>query len=329
MVTWKEQRRNRDEEFNRLNSKLKGFTERSFKDPDEDKFWEPVVDKAGNGLAIVRWLPAPPMDYERDPEALPVVRWWSHGFQYPALVGQWYIEKSRTTLGEADPCGEMNQKFWNSGNEALKKIVTGDPNVKPKAIAGSKRKENFASGLYIVQHDARPSDNGKCFLFKYGPKIFGKLQEAQNPKSPTKTALNPFDPGIGGANFALVISKNEGGQRSYDSSEFYPPSALFQNDDDFEAVYAQAYSLMDLIDPKKFKTYDQLKARLEKVMGGSDFIEAVLKGGGASYTPSVESKPATTRKTTKPVVETHEETPPWENTSDETDISEFEKLLKQ
>lgn len=333
MITLREQRKNRDAEFNRINSKLKSFNERSFKDPDDDTFWEPVVDKAGNGLAIVRFMPVPPQDYERDKEALPIVRWWSHGFQYPAVTGQWYIEKSRTSLGEDDPCGEMNSMFWNSGDERQKRIVTGDPNAKPKAIPGSKRKENLAAGLYIVQHDARPSDNGKLFRYKFGPKIFAKLQEAQNPKNPLKAPIDPFDLGEKGANFVLVISKNDGGQRSYDSSEFGPAESLFSlpngepDYDKLEALYAQCYSLADLVDPKKFKTYEKLKERLVKIFGTEDFAAAVSGRVAPPTFTSVESKPAV-RTTAKPVVATHDETPPWEDNADDSDISEFTKLLQ-
>jgi hypothetical protein len=68
----------------------------------DDRFWTPTVDKAGNGYAVIRFLPASAN------EDVPFVRVFSHGFQGP---GGWYIEESLTTIGQKDPVGDMNQTY--------------------------------------------------------------------------------------------------------------------------------------------------------------------------------------------------------------------------
>ena len=40
----------------------------------DERLWKPTVDKAGNGYAVIRFLPAP------EGEDLPWVRYWDHGF---------------------------------------------------------------------------------------------------------------------------------------------------------------------------------------------------------------------------------------------------------
>ena len=59
---------------------------------NDDRFWYPETDKAGNGSAIIRFLPSSAVDGE---EGLPWVRTFSHGFQGP---GGWLIENCLTTL---------------------------------------------------------------------------------------------------------------------------------------------------------------------------------------------------------------------------------------
>ena len=159
--------------FDNLNAqlqKLGGNEQKSFGD---DRLWKPDVDKAGNGYAVLRFLPAP------EGEDMPFVRIWDHGFQGP---GGWYIENSRTTLGDADPVSEYNSQLWNSGIESNKDIVRKQ-----------KRRLSFYSNIYVVNDPAHPENEGKVFLYKYGKKIFEKLEDLMNPQFPDDAAVNPFD----------------------------------------------------------------------------------------------------------------------------------------
>jgi hypothetical protein len=214
----------------------------------DDKFWKPEVDKAGNGYAVIRFLPAPSVDGE---DALPWVKVFNHGFQGP---GGWYIENSLTTLNQKDPVSEYNTQLWNSGVEANKEIARKQ-----------KRRLSYISNIYVVEDSKNPDNEGKVFLFKFGAKIFDKINEAMNPAFEDEKAMNPFDFWTG-ANFKLKIRKVEGYQ-NYDKSEFAAPSPLLADDDKLEEIWKSEHSLKEHLDPANFKSYDELKAKLNKVLG--------------------------------------------------------------
>ena len=227
-----------------LNAKLAKVSGNSESKGADDRFWTPTVDKAGNGYAVIRFLPAAP------DEDVPFIRMFDHGFQGP---GGWYIENSLTTLNKPDPVSEYNTKLWNSGIEANKEIARKQ-----------KRRLHFISNIYVVQDSGNPDNEGKVFLYKYGKKIFDKLNEAMNPQFADEEAVNPFDLWAG-ANFKLKIRQVEG-YRNYDKSEFDKPSALLNDDSALEMIWKKQYSLNAFLDPSNFKSYDELKAKLLKVL---------------------------------------------------------------
>ena len=202
----------------------------------DERIWKPVVDKSGNGYAIIRFLP--------EPEGcdLPWTRVYTHAFQGP---GGWFIENSLTTLGQKDPVSEHNSQLWNSGSDANKEIARKQ-----------KRRLSYYSNIYVVSDPANPENEGRVFLYKYGKKIFDKIQEAMKPEFADETAINPFD-FWSGANFKLKIRRVEGYQ-NYDKSEFDRPSALFDDDAKLEEIYNKQYDLNDFVAPDKFKTYEAL-----------------------------------------------------------------------
>ena len=226
-----------------LNKKLASAAGNESKGSD-DRFWSPTVDKAGNGYAVIRFLPSPPN------EDVPFVRVFDHGFQGP---GGWYIENSLTTLGKTDPVSEHNSKLWNSGIEANKEIARKQ-----------KRRLHFISNIYVIQDSGNPANEGKVFLYKYGKKIFDKLNEAMNPQFADEEAVNPFDLWAG-ANFKLKI-RNVEGYRNYDKSEFDKPGPLSTDDSELESIWKKQHSLQSFLDPSNFKSYDELQAKLLKVL---------------------------------------------------------------
>jgi len=238
-------KRNSSSNFEKLNKELNKLNSNSNNNGDIENLWKPATDKAGNGYAVIRFLPAP------NGEDVPFVRIWDHGFQGP---GGWYIEKSLTTFGETDPLGELNSQLWNSGSDADKEIARKQ-----------KRRLSYYSNVYIVKDPANPENEGKVFLFKYGKKIFDKLNDLMNPSFEDEAPVNPFDFWTG-ANFKLKIRKVEG-YPNYDKSEFDSAGPLSDNDDELEAIYKKQHSLQALLDRKNFKTYDELKARLDRALG--------------------------------------------------------------
>ena len=211
----------------------------------DDRLWKPEVDKAGNGYAVIRFLPAP------DGEDLPWAKLYTHAFQ---SSGGWYIENSLTTLGQKDPVSEHNSQLWNSGVDSDKEVARKQ-----------KRKLSYYSNVYVVKDPSNPSNEGKVFLFRYGKKIFDKITAAMQPEFEDETPINPFD-FWAGANFKIKIKK-VAGYWNYDSSEFAAPAPLLDDDDAMEAVWKQEHSLAEIVAPDQFKSYEDLKKRLDYVLG--------------------------------------------------------------
>lgn len=220
----------------------------------DDRVWKPTVDKAGNGYAVLRFLPA------TEGSELPWVRYWDHGFKGP--TGQWYIEKSLTSIGQQDPVSEHNSELWNSGIDSNKEIVRKQ-----------KRRLHYVVNAMVVSDPANPANEGKIVLYQFGKKIFDKIMDVMQPQFADEDPVNPYD-FWEGADFKIKIRQVEGWV-NYDKSEFAAPSALFDSDEErLEKVYNQLYSLSDFIDPKNYKTYAELSAKLNKVLGVSAGIEA-------------------------------------------------------
>ena len=290
-------RQSRKSTFDKLASEMNKLSTNQNENSSDDNYWKPEVDKAGNGYAIIRFLPAPAG------EDVPFVRIWDHGFQGD---GGWYIEKSLTTLNQPDPVGEYNSKLWNSGVESDKELARKQ-----------KRRLSYHSNIYVVKDTANPSNEGKVFLYKYGKKIFDKVNEAMHPQFPGEKAVNPFDLWEG-ANFILKI-RNVEGYRNYDKSEFAAPEPLLSDDDKLEEIWKSEKSLQELIDPKNFKSYDELKARLARALG--------VGGEVRSAAPIKEEQafPTPTKTAAAPAAATA--SAPWSDDEDD-DLSFFKKLAK-
>ena len=212
----------------------------------DDRFWKPELDKSGNGYAVFRFLPA-----VKD-EDLPWARLWSHAFQGP---GGWYIENSLTTLNKKDPVSESNSLLWNSGVDADKEIARK-----------RKRKLSYIANVLIINDAKHPENEGQIKLFKFGKKIFDKITEAMKPEFEDEKPINPFD-FWEGANFKLKIRKVDG-YWNYDKSEFDSPTAIADNDESIEEIWNKQYALKPFLAPENFKSYDELKSKLDKVLSG-------------------------------------------------------------
>ena len=263
----------------------------------DERLWKPTMDKSGNGYAVIRFLPAP------DGEDLPWVKLWNHAFQGP--TGQWYIENSLTTLGNNDPVSEYNSKLWNSGVESDKEIARKQ-----------KRKLQYYSNIYVVSDSANPQNEGKVFLYRFGKKIFDKVMEAMQPAFEDETPINPFD-FWEGANFKLKLRKVDG-YWNYDKSEFESVSALSDDDDVLEEIYKKQYSLAEFTAPTNFKSYNELKTRLDMVLSGTvaanSTVETLMEDEPTA-TATVDTKPAPTVTVTED--------------NDDDAMSYFEKLAEE
>jgi len=265
----------------------------------DDRFWRLEGDKAGNGTATIRFLP------RVEGDELPWVRIFSHGFQGP--TGKWYIENSLTTLGENDPVGELNTQLWNSGSEANKEIARKQ-----------KRRLSFTANILIVSDPKHPENEGKVFLWKFGKKIFDKIMDKARPTFEDEKPVNVFD-FWEGANFKLRMRKKDG-YANYDESAFMEPAAI-GSDDEIVKIASAQHKLAEFTDRKNFKSYDELKKKLNEVLSGDSFASksaaqiAEDEDRPVAQAPKIASKPA-------PVPKALEE-------DDDDVMSYFEKIAKE
>ena len=268
----------------------------------DEREWKPTVDKAGNGYAVLRFLPA------AEGSDLPWVRYWDHGFKGP--TGQWYIENSLTSIGQPDPVGELNSRLWNSGHEEDKETARKQ-----------KRRLHYVVNALVVEDPSAPHNAGRVVLYKFGKKIFDKIMDVMQPSFADEKAVNPFD-FWEGADFKLKIRQVEG-YRNYDKSEFASPTSLFDGDDTkLEETYGKLHNLNEFTDPSNYKTYDELKAKLARVLGESP--QAMGAPTMAQESQMNVPAPAPEYKVSEPI--TAEE---MNVTSDDDTMSYFAKLAQE
>ncbi len=286
MTTFSSLKSNRNSITENLTKELEKLNTKTNENNDQADYWQPTVDKLGNGQAIIRFLPPP------SGEDMPYVRYWSHAFKGP--TGVWYIERSLSSLGLVDPCSEENSRLWNTGLESDKKIARD-----------RKRKLYYVSNIYVVKDYGNPENDGKVFKFSYGKKIFDKISDLMRPEFEGDAKINPFDLWEG-ANFRLRIRMVEG-YRNYDKSEFETPAPLKDSDSELEAIWKSQFSLQEIVHPSKFKTYEALQERLQKAIGANSASNASTK------TETVKQDAKTSSKAN----------PPWVDNDDKDDDDEM------
>ena len=265
----------------------------------DDRFWKPELDKTGNGYAVLRFLPA-----VKD-EDLPWCKMWSHAFQGP---GGWYIENSLTTMNQKDPVSEENSRLWNTGIEADKEIARK-----------RKRKLSYYANVLIVSDPKHPENEGQVKLFKFGKKIFDKITDKMQPAFEDEKAINPFD-FWEGADFKLKIRKVDGFW-NYDKSEFDTPKPIADNDETIEGIWSKQYPLKPFLEAANFKSYDELKSKLDKVLTGSRNTGTV---------EDMVTPPSLSETKPEPVVnEAVADSSPVASDNDDETLSYFSKLAEE
>ena len=293
-------------DINRLTKEIEKINTSAESGGADDRYWKLEVDKSSNGYAVIRFLPAPAVDGD---DALPWVRIFNHGFKGPE--GKWYIENSLTTLNQKDPVSEYNSQLWNS--------TTDDNSPARKQAREQKRRLSYIANIMVITDPKNPQNEGKVFLYKFGKKIFDKITLAMNPQYQDEKPMNPFDL-WNGANFKLKARKVDG-YLNYDLSSFDNPSPLLDGDDaQLEKVWKSEHSLKDLLDAKNFKSYDELKRKMNDVLGvNGQITDSVTQS--ASITGLTQKPTFDSAKPRKSV----EDTPPWTDSEDE-DLDYFKSL---
>mgnify|MGYP006269417859 CR=1 FL=1 len=298
-------RASRNTDFSKITSEFeKSSKPETTKSYQDTRFWKPERDKAGNGTATIRFLA------RTEGDELPWVKVFNHGFKGPS--GRWYIEDSLTTIGKADPVSELNSKLWNS---------TTDDNSPARAQArAQKRKLTYISNVLVVNDPKHPENNGKVFLFKYGKKIFDKIMDKAKPTFEDEEPVNVFDYWEG-ANFRLRI-KTVSQFPNYDDSVFDAPTPLAPSDEAILSVVNQQYKLSEFTDPANFKSYDELKQKLEMVLNGAPYAES------AATTSLEDEAPAPRAAAAKPMPTKSAPKLPTVDEDDDDMLSYFQQLAE-
>lgn len=294
-------------DLSRLTKEIEKINTPQGSDREEDtRFWKLERDKAGNGMAVIRFLPAPAVDGD---DALPWVRYFDHGFKGPS--GKWYIENSLTSIGQKDPVSEYNSSLWNASSD--------ENSWQRKQARDQKRRLHYIANIYVIKDPANPENEGKVKLFKFGKKIFDKITLAMNPEYEGDSPMNPFDL-WNGANFKLR-TRTVAGYPNYDQSVFESSKPLSDDDAELEKIWKSEYSLKEFLDSKNYKTYDELKKRLDEVLGAAGAVNDQITDSVTQSKPTFESS-----KPRKSV----EDTPPWsgDDTEDE-DLNYFKALADE
>jgi hypothetical protein len=295
-MSFEKLKQNRDNAISKLVSAADTNTEK--KTYGDDRLWKPTVDKAGNGFAVIRFLPA------GGGEDLPWVRYWDHGFKGP--TGRWYIEKSLTSIGQQDPVSDLNSQLWNTGRDEDKELARQ-----------RKRRLHHVSNILVLSDSANPQNEGKVFLFEYGKKIMDKIMDVMQPQFQDEEAINPFD-FWKGANFKLKI-RNVEGYRNYDKSEFDGISELFDGDDvRLEEIYNKLYKLSEYTDPNNYKSYADLQRKLFEVLGEAEVASTMTTEQHVEMNTTKEAPSFNSVDT--------EDTTASSDDSDEDTLSYFAKL---
>ncbi|AGS81140.1 single stranded DNA-binding protein [Caulobacter phage Cr30] len=307
-------KRNKDKSLEKLNKEVEKLNGQRDKSGGDDRFWKLTVDQAGNGSAVIRFLPAPTINDVEEP--VPFVRVFNHGFKGP--TGKWYIEDSLTTIGQKDPVYELNGQLYNASEDK--------DSWQRKQASAQKRKVRYISNIYVVKDSANPENEGKVFLYSYGKKIFDKLNDLMNPGEDDIEPQNPFD-FWNGSNFRLRQRKVDGWP-NFDKSTFDSPSELLGGDDEaLEELYNKQYSLQAFLDPKNYKTYEELEKRLNEVLGKDS--KTVLDG-------SKKSEPKQSREAEEQKTREEDDIPFIPDSSsndssseDDDDMSFFKSLVEE
>ena len=303
-------RQSRNQDFSQISSAFESIAnpgQQSNNSYEDSRIWKPTPDKAGNATATIRFLPKHPDD------ELPWVKVFSHGFQGP--TGRWYIENSLTTLGENDPVGELNSKLWNSGVEANKEIARKQ-----------KRRLHFYSNVLVLADPANPENEGKVMIFRYGKRIFDKIMDKAKPTFEDEKPVNVFDLWEG-ANFKLRMKKVEG-YPNYDSSSFSEPVSVAPSDEQILEIVNQQYRLGEFLDRKNFKSYEELKTKLDQVLSGEGGVAASASDLVQEDIPSQPAPEYRAAPAPEPVASAAPE-PSLSSDDDDDVMSYFQKIADQ
>lgn len=231
---------------------------------EDNRYWRPELDKSGNAYAVIRFLPS---KFDDDTE---YAKMYQHFFQ-DDKSGKYFVENCPTSLGNDHECPvcEANSTLWNTGIKENKDVASK-----------RKRKLQYHANILVVEDEKNPENEGQVFLFRFGPQIFEKIEEAMHPKFPDEPQFNPFDLWES-KNFTLKIYKNQYKMSSYDKSSFAGDELISVVDKDgnevsekvLEKMIESTHRVKDFVEPDNYNSYEDIKKKFYRLVNTEEGAE--------------------------------------------------------
>ena len=224
---------------------------------EDTRFWK-LSKSDSKGTAIIRLL--------IDKNGMSYIKKYSYSFSKKSPYSDkelWYIEDSPSTIGLQDPVADR----W------IEYISSNDPNLQEIAKTLFKRRVSFITNILVVKDPASPENNGKVFLWEFGTKLESKFKSIMQPSNEDLELgikpINLYDP-FNGANI-LLSTKKEGRWWNYDDTTVIQDTIgpIASTDDEIEdIVLNRTYPIDEFLAPEHYKSYNELKEKMEYVLTG-------------------------------------------------------------
>ncbi|RKX18542.1 MAG: hypothetical protein DRP51_08990 [Candidatus Zixiibacteriota bacterium] len=229
----------------KLEKSVAKMKEQNPKFKKDERFWLPTKDDAGSSNALIRFLPQP------DIEAPPTISFYQHGFKEK---GKWFIDNCPSTFAKDCPVCEHIQPYWEEETEESMNYARR-----------YSRTKQFICNILVIKDLIKPANNGKVFLFKFGIKIYEKIEEKIFPESELDTAVQIFDPWEG-CGFKLKL-RQKSGRNNYDQSEFSSTKGpVTESDEKLETIFNQLVDLSEFLADDKFSSYEKMAKKFNRIM---------------------------------------------------------------
>lgn len=286
--------------FNEMKEKLKGNIIKEKKSYNDERIWKLTADENGNGSALIRLLPGKIVDGNITPAVVKVVE---HGIFLQDKQKKWriYQEKSPQTIGGKCPVTEAYFEIKNAAKE----------NPELEEIAKKLQRRNKIYINILVKKDLQnDSNNGKILIWETPKSIWDTCLAVLDPSEQElelgKKPKELFD--LQDGNDLLVSRKGKKLDTSY-SVDIQEKEALCDESEN-DKYLSKVYDLSEFLDPKTFKSYEELREKFRKTIAGTE-IESALISIGSEVVPEKysETKKETPKKEENSYTPEKKETP--------------------
>lgn len=283
--------------------------------PVDPRIWKPKFNKdKGKGTCIVRFLTP------KEGDAFVELK----EYQFTGSGGN-YWSPARVTLGLEDP-------IQIAAINGFRKAKAEDNKTLKEHMIKLLPKSKFYANVMVIRDEEVPDNEGKVFIWQYGPKVQSFINKAINPEFEDQKSMNPFDYWEG-ADFVIRMISNEipdkrTGKKiivpNYDNSSFSDPSEFMDGDDEkIEEIFNLTVDLSEFIDPELFPEFDKVAEDFARVWGKPyDWLDP--DGSGVANSIEKENQDKQMEEEQEEQEEPPSSKPPFETDNEENEEEEDE-----